>query len=234
MQGERPKRSRFTTYPIGYFHVDITEVHTEEGRLQLFVAIDRTSKFAFAQLHERATRRVAANFLHALVQAVPYRIHTVLSDNGTQFVETATLSAAEAARPADHEPVLWLIRDQRAATVVLHDHHWLRILDVKAVLQARRYNAPGSLSITVDDRLGFAAGTYLLEVAADGSSRVTRTDAPADLRLDVATLSALYLGAWRTSALAHAGRVTELTEGAVRRFDEAFRADEAPTLSFWY
>src|ERR1051325_12019130 len=37
--GERPKRSRFKAYPIGYFHVDIAEVHTEEGRLYLFVAI---------------------------------------------------------------------------------------------------------------------------------------------------------------------------------------------------
>jgi hypothetical protein len=108
MQGQKPSRSRFKTYPIGYFHVDIAEVHTAEGRLQLFVAIDRTSKFAFAQLHERATRRVAANFLHALVEAVPYRIHTVLTDNGTQFVETAPLSAAEKALPADFVPVAWL------------------------------------------------------------------------------------------------------------------------------
>ncbi len=39
--GDKPRRSRFKAYPIGYFHVDIAEVHTEEGRLYLFVAIDR-------------------------------------------------------------------------------------------------------------------------------------------------------------------------------------------------
>src|ERR687893_1117948 len=66
IDGDKPKRSRFKADPIGFFHVDIAEVHTEEGRLYLFVAIDRTSKFAFAQLHEHATRRVAANFLRAL------------------------------------------------------------------------------------------------------------------------------------------------------------------------
>ena len=33
-------------YPIGYFHIDIAEVQTAEGKLRLFVAIDRTSKFA--------------------------------------------------------------------------------------------------------------------------------------------------------------------------------------------
>ncbi len=55
-----PERGRFRAYPIGYFHVDIADgrpvgVHTEEGRLYLFVAVDRTSTFAFARLHERAT-----------------------------------------------------------------------------------------------------------------------------------------------------------------------------------
>ena len=33
------------------FHVDIAEVQTAEGKLFLFVAIDRTSKFAFVELH---------------------------------------------------------------------------------------------------------------------------------------------------------------------------------------
>ena len=56
-------KRKFKTYPIGYFHIDIAEVRTAEGRLYLFVAIDRTSKFAFTELHEKATRRVAADFL---------------------------------------------------------------------------------------------------------------------------------------------------------------------------
>src|SRR3954462_10277416 len=72
--GEKPKRSRFKAYPIGYFHIDIAEVHTEEGRLYLFVAIDRTSKFAFAELHANATRRVVGDFLRHLIAAVPDRI----------------------------------------------------------------------------------------------------------------------------------------------------------------
>lgn len=85
LKGDKPDRKKFKRYPIGYFHIDITEVRTEEGKLYLFVAIDRTSKFAFAQLQERATRRIAADFLRALVKAVPYKVHTVLTDNGTHF-----------------------------------------------------------------------------------------------------------------------------------------------------
>ena len=97
VDGAKPKRSRFKGYPIGFFHIDIAEVHTEEGRLYLLVAIDRTSKLAFVQLHEKAARRIAANFLHALIAAVPYRIHTVLTHNGTQFFgRTATNEENEA------------------------------------------------------------------------------------------------------------------------------------------
>src|SRR5215207_4986868 len=79
--GSEPQRSRFERYPIGFFHLDIAEVRTEQGKLHLFVAVDRTSKFAFAEPHEKATRRVAGDFLRRLVAAVPYRINTVLTDN---------------------------------------------------------------------------------------------------------------------------------------------------------
>ena len=60
-------------------------MRTAERKLQLFVGVDRTSKFAFAQLVGRANRVTASAFLIALVQAVPYKIHTVLTDNGIQF-----------------------------------------------------------------------------------------------------------------------------------------------------
>ena len=43
------KKKKFKEYPIGYLRVDFAEVHTEEGRVYLFVAIDRTSKLAFAE-----------------------------------------------------------------------------------------------------------------------------------------------------------------------------------------
>ena len=39
-------KKKFKHYPIGYFHIDIAEVMTAEGKSYLYVAIDRTSKFA--------------------------------------------------------------------------------------------------------------------------------------------------------------------------------------------
>src|SRR6187551_466059 len=81
VEGDNPAKKKFKSYPIGYFHIDLAEVQTAEGKLHLFVAIDRTSKFAFAQLVEKTNRVTASAFLVALIEAVPYKIHTVLTDN---------------------------------------------------------------------------------------------------------------------------------------------------------
>lgn len=40
----------------------------------MFVAIDRTSNFAYVELHQRATKMIAAEFLRHLIAAVPYAI----------------------------------------------------------------------------------------------------------------------------------------------------------------
>ena len=84
---ESADKRKFKAYPIGYFHIDIAELRTAEGKLYLFVAIDRTSKFALVALHEKADRPTAVRFLEALIAAVPYRLHTVLTDNGIQFAD---------------------------------------------------------------------------------------------------------------------------------------------------
>ncbi len=85
VEGDKPARKAFKSYPIGFFHIDIAEVQTAAGKLYLFVAIDRTSKFAFVHLAEKANRVTASAFLVDLIEAVPYKIHTVLTDNGIQF-----------------------------------------------------------------------------------------------------------------------------------------------------
>jgi len=85
VEGDKAPKKKFKSYPIGYFHIDIAEVQTAEGKLHLYVAIDRTSKFAFVHLAHKANRATASAFLEDLVAAVPYKIHTVLTDNGIQF-----------------------------------------------------------------------------------------------------------------------------------------------------
>ena len=83
----RERRGRFRDYEIGYFHIDICEVRVEQGKAHLFVAVDRTSKLAFARLYRRATTLTSVAFLKSLIRSVPYRIHTILTDNGIQFAD---------------------------------------------------------------------------------------------------------------------------------------------------
>jgi hypothetical protein len=72
VEGDKPAKRKFKSYPIGYFHIDIAEVRTEQGKLHMFVAIDRTSKFAFVELHEKAATATSREFLLRLIAAVPY------------------------------------------------------------------------------------------------------------------------------------------------------------------
>ena len=59
-------------------------MRTAEGKLYLLVAIKpNLMQFAFVELHEKVTRRTAADFLHRLIKAIPYRVPTVLTYNGT-------------------------------------------------------------------------------------------------------------------------------------------------------
>lgn len=68
---------RIQNLSIGFFHIDIADVQTAEGKLYLYVGIDRTSKFALTRLVDKATTVTALAFLDALVAAVPYRIEIV-------------------------------------------------------------------------------------------------------------------------------------------------------------
>ena len=107
--GDKTPKKKFKAYPIGFFHLDIAEVRTGEGKLHLFVAIDRTSKFVFAQLFDRATTESAKVFLENLIAAVPYKINTVLTDNGIQFADLPKNRSGITARLRGHpfDRVCW-------------------------------------------------------------------------------------------------------------------------------
>ena len=106
-QGAEPGRKTFKSYPIGDVHIDIAEVQTAEGKRYLFVAIDRTSAFAFARLWPKAGKVAAVEFLRDLIAAISCAIHTVLTDNGIRFTtepatatRSTTSSIASATRTA--------------------------------------------------------------------------------------------------------------------------------------
>ena len=141
------------------------------------------------------------------------------------------------------EPLSWQIADGRAIRKTdQRDHLWLRILDVREALERRRFAAAGDYVLTVDDDLGFADGTYLLSVGADGSGvvRSVGEDAAeipagaAQVKLSVADLAAIYLGGSSAKDLTRAGRIIEKSPDAAARLDAAFRSERPPRLSIWF
>jgi transposase InsO family protein len=81
------KRGRFAETKIGYVHIDVCELRLSEGRLFLFLAVDRVSKFAHVAFFDANTKLNGAAFLRQVVAAFPYRLHTVLTDNGMAFAD---------------------------------------------------------------------------------------------------------------------------------------------------
>jgi transposase InsO family protein len=81
------KRGRFSETRLGHVHVDTCEVRSAEGKLHLFLAIDRVSKFTYVELQEWASMQTGAQFLLGLIAAFPHAIHTVLTDNGIAIAD---------------------------------------------------------------------------------------------------------------------------------------------------
>ncbi|WP_416173192.1 sterol carrier protein domain-containing protein [Cryobacterium sp. 10C3] len=140
------------------------------------------------------------------------------------------------------EPLVWQLENPRAVRASAErDHLWLRLLDVPAALEHRRYAAPGVFLLDVSDDLGIAGGEFLLTVSPDGAGSAHPLAAgeatpagAAHLSLSVAALSALYLGGPSAVVLSRAGRVTEHTEDAATQVDAAFRSGQPPHLSTWF
>ena len=132
------------------------------------------------------------------------------------------------ARPTD-DPLLSLLVDVRAAKPRLVDGLWLRVVDLPGLMSARRYVTDLEIVLDVrDDLLTDNAGRWRLKAGPDGAA-CERTDLAADLELDIRHLGAAYLGSRTLQALASAGLVAELREGAVA---EASRALSWPVAAY--
>ena len=101
---------------------------------------------------------------------------------------------------------------------------WVRPVDVGAALSARGYARDGRVTFDVADAFcPWNAGTWTLE---DGTAKRSRRRA--DLRLDVTSLGATYLGGFSFGQLVRAGLVEEASRGAAARADAMFASSRAP------
>jgi len=138
------------------------------------------------------------------------------------------IRTVEAPYASADDPVRHLLADPRAWHSRPVDALWVRLVDVGAALSARRYPAKLDMVFEVRDRFcdwndgrwhvwGHPAGAFC-----------DRTDRDPDLVLDIEALSAAYLGGVSLAALQGAGRVTEISPGAVTQASTAFGWPVAP------
>src|SRR5213079_1095235 len=85
IESDKPAKKKFKSYPIGFFHIDIAEVQTVEG--------SSTSSWRSTELRSSPSSNLPKKPIvlphrpswSPWSKAVPYKIHTVLTDNGIQF-----------------------------------------------------------------------------------------------------------------------------------------------------
>jgi predicted acetyltransferase len=132
------------------------------------------------------------------------------------------------------DPIQHLLRDPRRLRVVPNDDLHLRVVDVVAMLQARRYSREDTIVIEVrDDTCPDIAGCYRLD-GGIGGAQASRTDAPADIVIDAPALGSIMLGDVSVAALFAAGLVDEVTRGAVRRASAMFAWQPRPWLTYMF
>jgi predicted acetyltransferase len=125
--------------------------------------------------------------------------------------------------PVDH-PLFLLVAEPRRLRYRIGDGLWVRLVDVEAALGARSYRDGEPVVFEVSDAFcPWNEGRWRV-----GDGTASRTDAAADIRLDVSALGSVYLGGLTWARLARAERVEELREGGVQRADDLFRTGVAP------
>ena len=141
-----------------------------------------------------------------------------------RFVFGIDLIARVQGRHDPGSPLFLMVVDARSLQLRVSEGLWLRLVDLEAALSGRSYATDDEVVLEVRDEFcAWNAGRWRV-----GGSGAERTDAGADLELDVADLASAYLGAFSFSRLLAADRVRELKPGATDRADALFRTPRVP------
>lgn len=84
----KPPVGSFEEAPIGFVHIDLKHLPALQRRKSYaFVAIDRATRYVYLEIHPRRNAATAAGFLERLLAHFPARVHTILTDNGSEFTD---------------------------------------------------------------------------------------------------------------------------------------------------
>jgi predicted acetyltransferase len=124
-------------------------------------------------------------------------------------------------RPVD-DPLTWMMAEPRQLKRTPYDGLWVRLVDLPAAMTGRTYSSEGRLVLEVrDEYCPWNDGRYVLDGGPEGAT-CRPTDMKPDLALSAADLAAAYLGTVSFTTLSHAGRVEQVSEGALALGDTMF------------
>ena len=87
-QPDKPAVGVFEQATVGFIHVDLKHLPAlQRRRSYAFVAIDRATRYVYLEIQPRRDADTAAGFLSRFIAHFPHRLHTILTDNGSEFTD---------------------------------------------------------------------------------------------------------------------------------------------------
>ena len=151
----------FKDYLPGFIHIDVKylpQMQDEASRRYLFVAIDRATRWVYLEIRRDKSAKSAQLFLNKVVKKAPFKITTLLTDNGKEF--TDRFSAAGERQPTGdhlfdkacqgHDIEHRLIKPKRPQTNGMVERFNGRIADI---LKTTRFDSAADLKQTLENYL---------------------------------------------------------------------------------
>jgi transposase InsO family protein len=96
-----------TDAPAGFIHIDVKYLPPlNRRRSYAYVAIDRATRFVYLEILPDRRATTAAGFLARFLDNFPLEVHTILTDNGSEFTDRFAVDkkAKPQDRPSGHHP----------------------------------------------------------------------------------------------------------------------------------
>jgi transposase len=104
---DKPTVGAFETTGVGFIHVDLKHLPAlRRQKSYAFVAIDRATRYVYLEIHSRRDAETAASFLKRFLGHFPHKVHTILTDNGSEFTDrfAVDMKGKPDGRPSGHHP----------------------------------------------------------------------------------------------------------------------------------
>jgi len=83
-----PRQAFDVTAEPGYIHIDVKYLtKLSDKRSYVYVAIDRATRYVYAEVLFDLETATSAGFLQRFLKHFPYKVHTILTDNGFEFTD---------------------------------------------------------------------------------------------------------------------------------------------------